>query len=59
MKKTNQQILIIILVVIYNACASTPAFLAKHNPEILTAHADSLLNAHPDDAELKLAIISA
>tara|TARA_Y100001001_G_scaffold84256_1_gene82483 strand:- start:430 stop:987 length:558 start_codon:yes stop_codon:yes gene_type:complete len=59
MKKTNQQILIVILVVIYNACASTPASLAKHNPEILTAHADSLLNAHPDDAELKLAIISA
>jgi len=59
MRKTNQLILIIILVIIYNACASTPASLAKHNPEILTAHADSLLNAHPDDAELKLAIISA
>ena len=59
MKKTNQQILIIILVVIYNACTSTPASLTKHNPKILTTHADSLLNAHPDDAELKLAIISA
>jgi len=59
MKRTNQRIVIIILVIIYNACAPTPAFLTKHNPEILTTHADSLLSANPDDAELKLAIISA
>jgi len=59
MKKINQLILIIILVIICNACTLSPASLAKHNPEILTAHADSLLSAHPDDAELKLAIISA
>ena len=59
MKKTNQLILIIIFFIIYNACASTPASLKKHNPEILTAHADSLLRAHPDDAELRLSIISA
>jgi len=59
MKKTNQLILIIILFIIYNACAPPPAFLTKHNPEILIAHADSLLRAHPDDVELRLAIISA
>ena len=59
MKRTNQRILFIILVIIHNACAPTPAFLTKHNPEILTTHADSLLSANPDDEELKLAIISA
>ena len=53
MKRTNQQILIIILVIIYNACAPNTAFLTKHNPEILTTHADSLLSANPDDEELK------
>ena len=59
MKRTNQQILIIILLIIYNACAPNTAFLTKHNPEILTTYADSLLSANPDDEELKLAIISA